>query len=296
MNIPLPILLVVLIFLCPSTLTARDYWKHIENQGEIGACHIFATVALIEAEYWRTTGQFIDLSERDLFIRHYSNGARSSNEIIADQLLAATQKKLPHNFNEAGYIDRDFVLAKKYGIASERELPYDSYFRTDIPMAVRNLRLYRDQLSLEASQLKLTKQWSRSEAQNKIQHSHAQLSRVSKALALPDSTVTRGWTRKWLTEYKVKRIKPKTSAQAKSLIISEIAHRPVAVDLTNSTEITSNSRRYSTSYTRHSLVVSHYNPDTNQFTIRNSTCKGSTKVSADSLSRGTYQLYYLEKK
>ena len=299
MKFPLPILLlapIVLITLPLSTLTAREYWRHNEYQGDIGACHIFATVALIEAEYWRSTGQFIDLSERDLFLRHYSNGARSSSEIIADQLIAATQKKLPQNFNEAGNVDRDFDLAKKYGIASERELPYDSYFSTDIAMAVRSLRHNRDQLSLEANQLKRTKQWSSSVAQHKIQQSHDQLSRINKALALPHSTVTRGWTQKWLTGYQIKRVKPKTSSQAKSLIISRLAHRPVAVDLSNSTEIASNSQRFSTSYTRHSLVVSHYNPTTDQFTIRNSTRKGSTKVSADILSRGTYKLYYLEKK
>ncbi|PQJ27905.1 C1 family peptidase [Rubritalea profundi] len=287
--------LILYICLSSGALSAKDYWKHSEQQGLVGACHAFATVALVEAEYWRTTGKFINLSERDLFLRHYSKSFSSSSQMIAHQLKISTQKKLPKDYNEAGHIDHDFALAKKYGIASERELPYNPLFSNGVAMAVKRLRHQRDQLATEASQLKKARQWSDSVAQHKIQQSHEQLKGINKALALPNSTHTRDWTRKWLANYKLRQLKPKTSTQAKSLIISQLTHRPVAVDVTNFTELSSHAQYFSSTYSRHSLVVSHYKPTTDQFTIRSSTHKGSTNVSADALSRGTYQLYYLVK-
>ena len=284
-----------LIYLSPGTLSAKDYWKHSEQQGSVGACHAFATIALVEAEYWRTTGKFINLSERDLFLRHYSKGFSSSSDMITHQLRSATKKKLPHDYNEPGHINHDFAFVKKYGIASERELPYDPLFSNGVAMAIKRLRHQRDQLATEASQLKKTRQWSDSVAQQKIQQSSEQLKGVNKALTPPHSTHTSNWTRKWLANYKIRQLKPKTSTQAKSLIISQLSHRPVAVDVTNFTELSSHAQHYSSTYSRHSLVVSHYNPTTDHFTIRSSTHKRSTNVSADALSRGTYQLYYLEK-
>ena len=289
------LILLSLISFSSSTLNAAEYWKHSEQQGKVGACHAFATVALIEAEYWRATGKFINLSERDLFLRHYSKESSTSSEVILQQLKAATEKKLPEDYNEAGYISRDFALAKKHGIASERELAYNPLFSNGVTMTINRLRHERDQLSTESSQLKDTHKWSDSVAQQKIQQSYKQLKGVTKSLTLPHSTDTRIWTQKWLTQYKLKEVKPKTSSQAKSLIISQLAHRPVAVDLTNFTELSSQSQHFSSTYTRHSLVVSHYIPDTDQFSIRSSTHKGSTTVSAEALSRGAYQLYYLEK-
>lgn len=284
-----------LICLISSSLRAKDYWNHSEQQGRVGACHAFATVALVEAEYWRATGKWINLSERDLFLRHYSKGFSSSSQMIAHQLEAATHKKLPQDYNEAGHISHNFALAKKHGIASERELPYNPIFSNGVNMAINRLRVQRDKLSTEAALLKKTQKWSDTVAQHKIQQSQHKLKGVNKALSLPSSTRTRDKTRAWLANYQLKQFKPKTTPRAKSFIISQVTQHPVAVDVTNFTELSSHAQYFSTSYTRHSLVVSHYDPATDQFTIRSSTHKGSTKVSADALSRGTYQVYYLEK-
>lgn len=278
-----------------SSLRAKDYWKHNAQQGNVGACHAFATVALVEAEYWRATGKWINLSERDLFLRHYSKGFSSSSEMIAHQLKAATQKKLPQDYNEAGHIKQDFSLAKKHGIASERELPYSPIFSNGVNMTLKRLRLQRDKLSTESTLLKEAQQWSDTVAQHKIQQSRHKLKGVNKTLSLPSSTPTRAKIRAWLTNYQLKQSKPKTTPQAKSLIISQVTRHPVAVDVTNFTELSSQAQYFSASYTRHSLVVSHYDSVTDKFTIRSSNHKGSTKVSADALSRGTYMIYYLEK-
>ncbi|MEO1857313.1 MAG: C1 family peptidase [Rubritalea sp.] len=288
-------ILFYLLYLSTGTLIAKDYWKHSELQGDVGSCHTFATIALVEAEYWRASGQFINLSERDLFLRHYTNGHSSCSEMITHQLVAATYKMLPQRYGEAGHINLDFSLAQKNGIASERELPYDPLFSNGVAMAMKRLRFERDQLAKEASQLKNTKQWSSSVAQTKIQQSFYQLKSVQKTLSLPEYTRTRDWTQKWLENYKLRHLKPKTTSQVKSSIIAQLSASPVAVDVSNFEELISHSHHTSCNYSRHSLVVSHYNPGTDQFSIRSSTHKDSIWVSANALSRGTYQLYYVER-
>ena len=260
----------------------------------MGACHAFATLALVEAEYWVTTGNHVNLSERELFIRHYTNGFDSSSELITSQLHTATQKKLPTHYNESGHITDDFKLLKQYGVASERECPYSPIFRNGIGMSMKRLRHQRDTLSSEAITLKNSRSWSKSIAQQKILFHQSKLRGVDQAFQLPSSTKTRVWTRHWLADYQLRSKTPKTTPLAKAQIIEQLTRHPVAVDVSNFSELM-NSSRYTTNYTRHSLVVSHYDKATDQFTIRSSTHKGSTKVSANALSRGTYQLYFLEK-
>lgn len=287
------IILYSILSFCSSSLSAKNYWKHSEQQGKVGACHAFATIALVEAEYWVATGKHINLSERDLFIRHYTSGYTSTSAFISSHLRAAAKTKLPAHYKESGHISNDFDLAKRHGVASERELPYSPIFRNGLSMSVKRLRFQRDAIYADIRSLKKSQTWSASTTEQKIQQHHAKLRGLDKAFQLPSNTKTREWTRNWLAGYQLMRSTPKTTPLAKKLIIEQLAHHPVAVDVSNFSELM-NSSHYTTNYTRHSLVVSHYDKSTDQFTIRSSTHKGSTKVSADALSRGTYQLYYLK--
>ena len=273
--------------------SATDYWKHSEQQGEVGSCHTFAAVALVEAEYRKSTGKHINLSERDLFVRHYIQGDKNVADSIRKQLIAATLKKLPDHYKEAGHISEDFTLLQRHGVASERELGYSPTFSQGVSLAIILLRQQRNLLSTEADLLKGANSWDRPTQQKKIQQRYAKLSGVIKTLTLPADTTTRRLTKKFLSKYTLKKFTPKTTKLAKQRLIKQLAQQPVAVDITNLSELSGNT---SILHGKHSLVASHYHPKTDQFTIRSSTFKGAKKVAADTLARGTYQMYYLENK
>ncbi|MFC4993498.1 hypothetical protein [Rubritalea tangerina] len=267
-----------------------NYWKHDAQQGKVSACHCFAVIALVEAAYWQNTGQYLNLSERDLFYRHYAHGSSQPAELIQKQLISAGRTKLPQHHNEAGHLSANFSLMQKYGVASEKELPYNPLFSTGVAMTVEKLRRLRDQFTADAK----LGHWGAQTTTHMAAEYAANQKSLTRALTLPPHTKTRQWTQKWLSQFTLKKVKPATSATVKSNIISQLSRGPVAVDVSNFDELISK-RGYATRYYQHSLVVSHYDPQADLFTIRSSTHKGSKQVSAKALSRGTYQLYYLQK-
>lgn len=48
---------------------SEQFWPRMRDQKGLNSCHAFATVALLEAAYYRRTGRRIRLSEADLFVR-----------------------------------------------------------------------------------------------------------------------------------------------------------------------------------------------------------------------------------
>lgn len=284
-----------IIILCSilSQLPATaEYWKHSEQQGEVGSCHSFATIALIEAEYWKSTGKHINLSERDLFIRHYTQGYANANDCIQQQLIKASSEKLPDHYKEDGHVADDFALLQKHGVASERELRYSPLFSQGVDIGIRLLRHQRNELSIEADLLKKSNQWSPALQAKKIRQRSSKLKAVAKTLTLPAHTKTRSQTKAFINQYSLKKTTPATTALAKQQLIHLLATRPVIVDITNLNELSGNP---STRHSRHSLVVSQYHADSDQFSVRSATFKGSKAVDASALARGTYQLYFLEK-
>lgn len=289
---------ILLLTFLNSLSEATDYWKHSEQQGEVGSCHTFATIGLVEAEYWKSTGKHINLSERDLFIRHYTrehqytNGYPHTHLFINKQLRDATEQKLPDHYLEAGHITNDFALLKKHGVASEKELPYEPTFSQGISIGVTKLRHQRNLLNVEAELQKKSNQWTPSSQHKLIVKHRAKLKKVFKTLSIPKDTPTRQLTKAYLRQFSLKKLTPSTTKQAKQQIIEQLANRPVAVDITNLSELAGNA---STLHSKHSLIISRYHPKTDQFSIRSSTFKGNRKVSANTLARGCYQIYYLVK-
>lgn len=273
------------------TTSAASYWKHNENQGQVHACHSFSLIALIEAEYYRKTGKRINLSERDLFIRHYSKG--NPRQLVQQHLQAAASKRLPEHYAETGHISENFKILTRYGVASEKELPFGSFFGGSVESSVRALRSQRTRITREALQLKSQGRWSRKTAQFLITKHSQKLSKVRQYCNLPATTPTRTWTKNWISSYRLVKKSSQGIGHTKSSLIQQLRYRPVAVDIHNFHEL---QRSKALTISRHSLVVSQYHPRTDEFSIRCSSATHIDRVPANTLSKGVYQYYYLSPK
>lgn len=103
----------------------QDKWPaaSIRNQGQIGSCHVFASTALVEAQYYLLTGKHKDLSERDLYYQHLF--PRTDDSSLKNDILYFSKN------NEGGWNEKDLNLFKQNGICSEETLPYDDLLRGD---------------------------------------------------------------------------------------------------------------------------------------------------------------------
>lgn len=280
-----------------SFALASPYWKHQELQGNVGSCHTFATVALIEAEYWKTTGKYINLSERDLFVRHFIGTAKNSSELLSFHLHKALQQKLPDTFQEMGHMEDDFKLASRYGITSEKELSYKPMFKNGVSLSVERLRHERNTLSTSAEALRAIDALTQDETNALLKKHFNNLndSSIRQMFTPPKATSTSAHFKQWLAQYSLNKLTPKTTQLAKSKIIQMVTTQPVAVDITNFKELIAG-KYASVLHKKHSVVVFAYNAKNDTFSVRSSTHKRPIQVSADALSRGTYRLYYLSKK
>jgi hypothetical protein len=101
-------------------------WTGVRKQQGLGACHAFATTALVEALYSEVHGQNIDLSEADVFAKSYFGKNQSASlqglEWIISGAIGLGLDYL--NENQGGYVDDDFALIQRSGIKAEDENPY----------------------------------------------------------------------------------------------------------------------------------------------------------------------------
>lgn len=280
-----------------SIIFASPYWKHQELQGNVGSCHTFATISLIEAEYWRATGNYINLSERDLFIRHFMGSQKNPPELLSAHLNKALQGKVSDNYLEAGHISDDFKLATTFGISSEKELPYRPMLKTSVSLCVERLRHERNNLSSSSEALRSINALTKAEGSELITKHFTKLNNASMRAMFtpPKATRTSKTIQTWLSNYSLKTLTPKTTKSAKSTIISKVASQPIAVDITNFNELTAG-KVTNALHNKHSLVVFAYNAKNDTFSVRSSTHNKPIQVSANALSRGAYRLYYLVRK
>ena len=74
-------------------------------------------------------------------------------------------------------------------------------------------------------------------ARQKIEQSKIKLKGTKNVLSITARSATRDKIQSWVSSYGIKKITPKTTAQTKSLIISQLKKQPIAVDITNYNEI-----------------------------------------------------------
>lgn len=291
-------LIIPLTLILCSILEANpgDYWKHKIDQGHVGSCHSFATLALVEAEYKCATGKHIDLSERELFVRHYLNDYGSFEKLINSQFERATRRTVTPHYKEAGHITDNFKLLQTHGVSTEKELPYSSLFKMGVPEAMRTLRHCRHAVTREMFLSRKAGTWNDSKKSSTLKKHKQQssVSALSPIFTLPQNTTSQEMMKQFCNELKLIKISPSTTPKAKQIITSQLAHHPVAVNVSNYIELTGSTAH--SLYERHSLVVSCYHPERDTFTIRSSTRGNGKEVDANALARGTYQIYYLVKK
>lgn len=103
-----------------------------QDQGQIGDCHDFAAVALMEAAYNRRYRQFRLLSVTDLFVHH----TLTSPDAAADYIVAGRDASSPPVY-EGGNTIGDVTYALERGVASQLDEPYGPfyrrYFKGDVP-------------------------------------------------------------------------------------------------------------------------------------------------------------------
>lgn len=122
-------------FLLTGTALARDdhtsAWTGVRKQKGIGACHAFATTALVEALYSEIHGRNIDLSEADVFARSFfGKDQKAAINGLSSRLSSSIGLGAEYlDENQGGYVDDDFELIKKSGIQLEEESPYKSLLR-----------------------------------------------------------------------------------------------------------------------------------------------------------------------
>ena len=146
-----------------DTFPSRDHKKlwpdnSIRQQCNTGACHSFATVSLVEAMHKKLKGEYIDLSERDLFSQHFGASTEAEAKKLVERHINVAKragrdlghwverlknqerlngwtpsKTLKHYaqnyqlFQEGGYVDEDFLILRNSGICREEELPFSWY-------------------------------------------------------------------------------------------------------------------------------------------------------------------------
>ena len=84
-----------------------------KSQQNIGSCHAFASVGLLEAALYRGYHAHIELSEADLFI---------GNTLGSAEAYAKARKA--GRLNEGNYVDRDLRFALDHGLATEATFDY----------------------------------------------------------------------------------------------------------------------------------------------------------------------------
>ena len=144
------IILILLSISCVANAANQKIWKHKVNQHDVWSCHIFTTVALLEAEYYKTTKKHINLSEADLFLKHIKKGAPNWDIAIKRYLYKGIKLNEPHLL-ETGFLANNLKLIQKYGIAKENEIKYSPIYKMGLPMTMNLLRnsITKTKLSLK---------------------------------------------------------------------------------------------------------------------------------------------------
>jgi hypothetical protein len=110
----------------PIVCQEYDYseWFHsLEvEQGTVGSCTIFGSLGIVEAVLYEKTGEYFDLSERDLFFQQYLGNSGVEEDAIEGLIWRSRSSRT----GEAATYDEVFKLILNNGVCLEKERPYNS--------------------------------------------------------------------------------------------------------------------------------------------------------------------------
>lgn len=229
-------------------------------------------------------------------MRHYLNDYGSFDRMITSQFERATRRTVKLYYKESGHITDDYKLLQQHGVSTEKELPYSPFFKIGVPEAMRTLRHARHAVTREMFLSRKAGTWNDNKKKSTLRK-HLQRNSDTSLRSLfkfPNNSSTQQKIKQFCSSYDIIKITPKTTPIAKQVIIAQLANRPVAVDVSNYKELTR--AKPHALYERHSIVLSSYHQEHDTFSIRSSTKDKNRQVDANALARGTYNIYYLQKK
>ncbi len=119
--------------------------KKTPNQGSIASCHDFTAIALLEAAYYRHSGQHVAFSEADLFARTKLAGAHVLNDAVIYKTYGGETKcalgETGWAYQDLLFIMREGVLPDTAGCTSYEEFAKNYIKKFQIPFRESILRL-----------------------------------------------------------------------------------------------------------------------------------------------------------
>lgn len=122
MTTPKPIIVPVEPIVCRE-FDYSEWFHSLEvEQGTVGSCTIFGSLGIVEAVLYKKTGEYFDLSERDLFFQQYLGNSGVKEDAIEGLIWRSRSS----HTGEAATYDEVFKLILNNGVCLEKERPYNS--------------------------------------------------------------------------------------------------------------------------------------------------------------------------
>ncbi len=266
--------------------------KTVKKQHDISSCHAFTTLSLIEFNYSKLYGKSINLSEHDLLLSHFIWDAQKDEALtfLTTMLKINLQMhKVTPNFTPAyaimGGVEDDLWAVKKFGVATEEQVPYrfqtgQESFMSLIKLAQIGISVYRE-----------LKPCAESSDINKILTAKLQKD-VLKILA--KMNINKDFKRNTSPEVKETRLSFQNFSRTLNYsnlhpldfknLINTLREVPVGAKIRDYSGLRNNGNIKENDL--HSVVISGYNCKTEEFVIRNSGNGKIEKIHRDVLFKG----------
>jgi len=119
--------------LAEKDLSAQFSDESKRNQRNVGSCHTFASVAVLEAAYYRKYKETVRFSEADLFYRYKLQGSPTFEDYNRLMAEFAQGKAVDAAVEEGSWPSIELPFALKSGVSSS--WGYDKFMRNYIPLS-----------------------------------------------------------------------------------------------------------------------------------------------------------------